>query len=285
MTVTALVLVLTSSVLHALWNLLAKRTGGGVVVVWLYGTTSAVLLTPPALYLIATAGSSSELGRSAFTLASALVHVVYFLVLQRGYALGDLSVVYPVARGTGPVLTTLAAIVLLGERPSLLALVGAALVALSVFALVQPSRASTDRSGRAVAYGLITGLLIAVYTICDKQAVGRHGVPPLIQQWATSLALAFFLAPWALRRSDAVRKQWRTSRYSIMAIGVLVPMAYILVLAAMRISPVSYVAPTREVSILIATIMGTHLLDEGQSRRRMAAAIAMVAGVVALALG
>src|SRR5690349_5799873 len=100
MTATALALVLTSSVLPALWNLLAKRAGGGAVLVWLYGTTSAVVLTPPALYLLATSGPPGGPDRFAFTAASALIHVVYFLMLQRGYQLGDLSVVYPVARGT-----------------------------------------------------------------------------------------------------------------------------------------------------------------------------------------
>jgi drug/metabolite transporter (DMT)-like permease len=214
-----------------------------------------------------------------------LIHVVYFIVLQRGYQLGDLSVVYPVARGTGPVLSTIAAISLLGERPSILALLGAILVALSVFALARPARTATNDARRAVAFGLLTGILIAAFTIFDKQAVGSYGVPPLIQQWGTSLGLAILLAPAALRRREEVRQQWRHHWREAVGIGILCPMAYILVLSAMAFSPVSYVAPAREISILFGTVMGTHIMKEGQSKRRIAAAVTMVLGMAALASG
>jgi drug/metabolite transporter (DMT)-like permease len=285
MTATALGLVLSAAVLHAAWNLLAKRAGGGAALVWLYGTASAALLTPLGVALLLL--RHPDLGPTglAYTLASALLHVAYFLMLQRGYEHGDLSVVYPVARGTGPVLSTVAAVALLGERPTPLALAGAALVATGVFVLARPERASAASSARAVGYGLLTGMLIAAYTICDKRAVAEFGVPPLVQQWATSLGLSALLAPWAFRHRRDVRVRWAASRREVIVIGVLIPTAYILVLAAMTVSPVSYVAPAREVSILFATLMGTHLLSEGRSGRRLAAAITMVVGVVALALG
>jgi len=285
MTATALVLVLAAAVLHATWNLLAKRAGGGAALVWLYGTASALLLTPPGLVRLAL--RRPDLGPTGlvYTAASAELHVAYFLALQRGYRHGDLSVVYPIARGTGPVLTTAAAVAILGERPSAPALLGAAFVAAGVFALARPERGAVASSGRAVAYGLLTGVLIAAYTICDKRAVGEYDVPPLMQQWATSLGLAALLAPWAWRHRGEVRGRWATSWREVVVIGVLVPAAYILVLSAMAISPVSYVAPAREVSILFATLMGTRFLSEGHSAMQVAAAIIMVVGVVALALG
>jgi drug/metabolite transporter (DMT)-like permease len=285
MTATALGLVLAAAVLHAAWNLLAKRAGGGAALVWLYGTASAVILTPPIVALFSLRRIDLGPIGLAYTLASAVLHVAYFLALQKGYEHGDLSVVYPVARGTGPVLSTIAAVALLGERPSLLALAGAGLVAVGVFVLTRPEQASAASSRGAVASGVLTGVLIAAYTICDKQAVSEYGVPPLVQQWGTSLGLSSLLAPWALRHRREVRVRWALSRREVVAIGVLVPTAYILVLAAMTISPVSYVAPAREVSILFASLMGTHLLSEGRSGRRLVAAVTMVVGVVALALG
>ncbi len=285
MTLTALGLVLAAAVLHAAWNLLAKRTGGGAALVWLYGTASAVILTPPSVALFSLRRPDLGPIGLAYILASAVLHVAYFLALQRGYEHGDLSVVYPVARGTGPVLSTLAAVALLGERPTPLALAGAALVATGVFVLARPEGKSTASSALAVGYGLVTGVLIAAYTICDKRAVAEFGVPPLVQQWATSIGLSGLLAPWALRHRQVIRGRWASSRSDVLAIGALVPAAYILVLAAMTVSPVSYVAPAREVSILFATLMGTHLLSEGRTGRRLAAAITMVFGVVALALG
>lgn len=284
MTVAALGLVLAAAFLHATWNLLAKRAGGGSALVWLYGTISAVLLTPPGVAMIVIRRPEIGAMGLAYTGASAILHVAYFLVLQKGYQLGDLSVVYPIARGTGPVLTTVAAVILLGERPSAVALMGAALVALGVFTLAKPDRQTAVHAGRTIAFGLLTGVLIACYTICDKRAVADYGVPPVLQQWACSLVLAVFLAPVAIRSRSEVRTRWLANRREILAIGVLVPAAYILVLAAMTISPVSYVAPAREISILFATLMGTQLLSEDHSGKLLAAATMMI-GVVALALG
>jgi drug/metabolite transporter (DMT)-like permease len=285
MTTTALGLVLIAAVLHALWNLIAKRVGGGVAFVWLYGMTSALLLSPLAGAQFFIQRPALSLVGLSFTLASAILHAGYFVVLQEAYREGELSVVYPVARGTGPVLSTAAAIAVLGERPSALALCGAVLVALSVFALAKPARASAGDVKRAITLGLVTGVLIAGYTVCDKQAVGPFGVPPLLQQWGASVGMSVILAPAALRRRAEIGHHLRQHGKAILAIGMLVPAAYILVLTAMSFTLVSYIAPAREVSILIGTVMGTHLLSEGQAGKRIAAAVVMMLGLAALALG
>ena len=285
MTATALGLVLIAAVFHALWNLMAKRAGGGPAFVWLYGTTSALLLSPLAVALFFVGHPQLSFVGMSFTFASAILHAGYFIVLQEGYREGELSVVYPVARGTGPVLSTIAAIAVLGERPSALALFGAILVALSVFALAKPTRSAAVDSKRAISFGVITGILIAGYTLCDKQAVGAYGVPPLFQQWGTSVGMSVMLAPLALKRRAEIRHHLQHHLTPVLAIGALVPTAYILVLTAMSFTPVSYIAPAREVSILFGTIMGTHLLSEGQAGKRIAAAVIMVFGLAALALG
>ena len=285
MTATALGMVLVAAILHALWNLMAKRAGGGPAFVWLYGTTSALLLSPLAIALLFVRQPQLSFVGISFTVASAILHAGYFIVLQEGYREGELSVVYPVARGTGPVLSTIAAIAVLGERPSALAIIGAILVALAVFALAKPARSSAAGTRRAITFGLITGVLIAGFTLCDKQAVGPYGVPPLLQQWGTSVGMSVILAPVALRRRAEIRHHLQHHLTPVLAIGVLVPTAYILVLTAMTFTPVSYIAPAREVSILFGTIMGTHLLSEGQAGKRIAAAMIMVFGLAALALG
>ena len=285
MTATALGLILTAAVLHASWNLLAKRAGGGPAFVWLYGTTSSLLLSPLAGGLIFVQHTRLAFLGLFFMFASALLHAAYFIVLQEAYRDGELSVVYPVARGAGPLLSTIAAILVLGERPSALALLGAGLVAVSVVALARPDRSRAADTKRAVMLGLVTGALIGAYTICDKQAVGQYGVPPLVQQWGTSVGMSALLAPLAFNRQVEIRHHIKRDLAVILAIGILVPMAYILVLTAMTFTPVSYIAPAREVSILFATIMGTHLLSEGRVARRIVAAVVMVFGLAALALG
>src|SRR5438045_3045408 len=129
MTGLAIVMVLASAFLHATWNLLAKRAGGGAALVWLYDAMALVLYLPVALLVVFLARPNFGLTEVVFMLGSALLHLGYFLLLQRGYQVGDLSLVYPLARGTGPVLSTTIAIAFFGERPSGLAVLGVLLVA------------------------------------------------------------------------------------------------------------------------------------------------------------
>ncbi len=110
-------------------------------------------------------------------------------------------------------------------------------------------------------------------------------IPPLLQSWVTTLVITGLLTPLALRRLDAVRAAWRDHWREALGVAVLTPLSYILVLTALVSTPVSYVAPAREISILIGAVLGARLLAEGDVRRRLIAAGAMVAGVVALALG
>lgn len=218
---------------------------------------------------------------------TAVIHAAYFLLLQRGYRAGDLSLVYPVARGTGPLLATLAAIALFSERPTWRALAGAAGVIGGIFfmALTRRDAQRAARHPEAVGFGLVTGLTIAGYTLWDKHAVAVLLIPPLLLDWAGNLGRTLLVSPYALHRWARVREVWRTRRLEVIAVGVLCPLSYILVLTALVFTPVSYVAPAREVSIVIGTLLGSHLLSEPHAARRLAGAAAIMLGVAALALG
>ena len=141
------------------------------------------------------------------------------------------------------------------------------------------------RSAETGFFALLTGTAIAGYTLWDKQAVGAAGLSPIVFYWGTNLVNALLLTPIALRRRADVRRAWTTSRRRAAAVGVLSPLAYILILYALARAPISYVAPARESSIVIGTLFGALLLHEPDIRRRLAAAGVIVAGVVALALG
>ena len=286
MTFFALVLVLAAAVFHATWNLLAKRVGdGGAVFVWLFGFCSLLIYAPLAVAVMLV--SSPHLGpvQLLFMFGSGVLHLGYFVLLQRGYAVGDLSLVYPLARGTGPLLATAAAIVLFGERPSFLVFVGIGLITVGVFVLTSESGSLRSGLGAGVVYGLLTGVFIAAYTIWDKQAVSALLIPPLLQSWATTLVMTLLLTPRAMNRRKEALALWRAHKLEVLGVAVLSPLSYILVLTALVFTPVSYVAPAREISILIGAAMGTHLLSEEDSTRRLLAAAAMVAGIIALALG
>lgn len=284
----ALALVLGAAFLHATWNLLAKRAGeGGVAFVWLCAVCMAGLYAPIALGYYLVADPRVDGAGLAFMLGSGVLHTCYFTVLQYGYRVGDLSVVYPLARGTGPMLSTAAAIVVLGERPTPAAVAGAALVCAGVVVLGATARgdAARDRVTSGAVFGLMTGGLIALYTLWDKHAVATLAVPPVVLDVAANLVRGTLLAPVAVRDRARVRSVWSDHRREIVGVAVLAPLAYILVLTALAVSPVSYVAPAREVSILIGTLFGVRLLKEGRLGMRLFGALAIVAGLVALALG
>lgn len=281
----SIALILVAALLHATWNLLAKRAGeGGVAFVWLFGALATVLYLPVAIGVVVWTDPELGLRQLAAIGGSALLHSCYFTVLQHGYRVGDLSVVYPLARGTGPLLSTAAAVLILGERPTLLALAGAAVVCVGVVSLgLAPG--SRSHAAQGVLFGLLTGGIIAVYTLWDKRAVTTAMVTPLLLDWGSNFGRTIVLTPFALRRKEIVRHFWRTHRLEAVGVAVLSPLAYILVLTALRVSPVSYVAPAREASILFGTIFGARLLGEGRPAARLAGAAAIVAGLAALALG
>jgi drug/metabolite transporter (DMT)-like permease len=282
----ALTLVLTAAVIHASWNLLVKRVGGGPTFIWLFGTLSIVFYSPFILLILLLQKPHFGPWQIVFIVGTGIIHIGYFLILQKGYRAGDLSLVYPLARGTGPTLATIGAIVILGERPSALGLAGAVIVIASLFIFTGgPGALRQGGSNAAVFYGLLTGVFIATYTLWDKHAVSVLLVPPLIQDMGSSAIRSIFLAPFAVRRPGEVRALWSKYRWEVIGVAVLSPLAYVLVLTAMSFTPVSYVAPAREISIVIGTLFGARLLSEGHASRRLIAAGAMVVGIAALALG
>ena len=283
MTPLALALVLVAAFAHAGWNALSKRAPGGAAFVWSQEAVGALAMIP-----VAAAGIwLDDDGRVSLAIvligvASGAAHTVYFVLLQRGYERGDLSLVYPLARGTGPIWATAGAIALLGERPGPLALVGTAAIAIGVVLLLATRGISR---GPALVYALLTGLLIGIYTIWDGHAVRGSHAEPLFYLLVTNFTIVLLLLPNAVRERDTVRMLLRDYRGIVVAVGLLSPFAYALVLFATRLAGVAYVAPAREVSILIGAAIGTHYFAERGGWQRIAGAAAIVGGVIALALG
>ena len=278
----ALLLVLVAAFAHAAWNLFAKTAEGGTTFVWLSALAGVVLYLPALVVALVVAPGRLGAVALGFMVGSGLLHSLYFVLLQRGYRDGDLSLVYPLARGTGPLLSTAAAVAFFAERPSPLALAGSALIVGAVLSLTARPRGS---AGAATAFALLTGVSIAAYTLWDKQAVGDQSVSPIIYLWGLQLVNTMVLSAWVLRRPERIVSTWRNSRRQVLGVGLLSPGAYILVLYALERAPVSYVAPAREVSILIATALGTTVLAEEGLGHRLVAAGGIVLGIAALAIG
>ncbi|HET9549123.1 MAG TPA: DMT family transporter [Candidatus Binatia bacterium] len=286
MTGLALMLILGAAVIHATWNLINKQASGHATFTWIVAVLSALFYAPATIAIIEIWQLKFSFVEVGMMAGSAALHTGYFLLLNQGYRVGDLSLVYPLARGTGPLLSTVAAIIFLGERPSVVAVVGALLIIGGVMVLAgNLARLRQSGTRDAVGYALITGLFIAAYTLWDKQAVSHFAIMPMVLDWGANLGRAILLTPFALRYSEEAVIEWREHKWEAVAVAILIPLSYILVLTAMSFTPVSYVAPAREISILIGTALGARLLAEGDTPRRLAAAGAMVLGIVALALG
>ena len=276
---------------HATWNIAMKRAGTsgtpfiaatllvGVVALAPFGVVSLVAEPPAqngALVVVLVVGSAA-------------LQLAYFLLLQRGYRLADVGVVYPVARGVGPLLSVIAAIVLLGERPGPIALSGALLVVTGVvvIGLAGARRASLDagRRVRGIRYGAAVGVVIAAYTLWDAAAVTLAGLAPVGYYWASMVVQLLVLGAIALRTPATAAETARAHPIAAVLVGVLSPLAYIAVLFAYQLAPVAIVAPAREVSVVLIALAGWMLFREPHPVRRILGSIVVIGGVALLALG
>ena len=242
----------------------------GVVLLWLYP------ISPPGYWL---------------ALTSAVMHVFYFVMLGRAYSRGDLSLVYPIAHGIGPMLVPVLAVLTLGERMALPAEFGIALIIAGIFLVSWwgrfreiLSRPSVFLRDAGVRYAVGTGLTITLYTLVDKRGV-EHS-QPFLYMYLITIGSAIGLAPYILPKYGlaSVKKEWRMNAWTILAAGLLVFLAYGLVLTGFSFSRVSYVAPAREVGILIGVLMGAFILKERFGRGRLLGSALIVSGLASIAL-
>ena len=288
MPLTALVLVLTAALLHAVWNIGAKKAGGDHHFVLMGALLISLLWAPVGLWFAL--DQLPRWGRLEWALvaASGLTHLLYFNVLLKGYREADLTVVYPVARGTGPLVASLAAIVVLGERPGWLGVAGVLAVTGGVFLVAGGTRIFTGRQPRVLAglgWGALTGILIAGYTVIDGYAVKRLAISPILVDYFGNLARIPFMLPVTLRDPAGFARSLRRWWPHALVMAVVSPAAYVLVLYAVQVAPLSHVAPAREVSMLFAALLGGRLLGEADRGLRLAGAALMAAGVILLAWG
>jgi uncharacterized membrane protein len=277
----AFILVAIAALAHSTWNLLAKRAAQSKHVIWFSSIAESVLFLPVAVWVTRTSTAPLNFKAAVFLFATGFLHILYFEALQRGYRVGDLSVVYPLARGTGPLLAFFGAIVALGERPSVVAVPGALMITGGVFLL--SGGFSVNRAG--LLWGMATGATIACYTLTDGYSVKVLLLSPFLVQYAGTIFRLVVFSARGWRERAAIPSEARLYWREALGIAVLLPMGYVLVLFAMRFAPVSHVAPIREMSMLIAAWFGARLLHERDMARRVTGSLLVAAGVAALALG
>lgn len=275
---TAIALVLVAACLHASWNLLAKRARDPFAFLWLAMLVATILLAPLAL-MRDPVSVSTAIGP---LVGSALVHGVYFVTLGEAYREGDLSTVYPIARGLGVALAPIGAALFFAEVPSAMAAGGIALVVIAIASMGRAAPGATRPSRRGVLLALATGPLIASYSVLDHHGVATADPIPFLA--LTTLGALTVSSPLAWRRREAIAREWRDRRAAVAFAAIASLGGYALVLFAFRLAPTAYVVAAREISIVIATLYGRFVLAERVPLARGLAAAGITAGVALVAI-
>jgi uncharacterized membrane protein len=295
----SLMLLLVSAVVHATAQSMIKGARDKLAFAWLMLGFASLAGLP----LLAGIGRIEARGW-VFVAASGTIEAFYYASLTKAYSLGDFSVVYPVSRGSAPLFTLAWSVFFLGERPSLSGVFGILLVVCGIYlvnlrSLSEWRRPFSEMKSGATPWAIATGVLISFYTTVDKS--GMRYFDPVTYLYLIFLVAFILLSPVVLRKDrrgslkDELTLEF--TRYApdgrrldprsclrVMLCSVLGFVAYCLVLAALKLSPASYVAPVREVSVVVGTWIGIRRLGERGSPMRFVSASLIVAGIAVIAL-
>lgn len=271
----AVALALIAATMHGTWNVLVKTSADPLITFYRSTLAAATIMTVPAVIaavVVRPAFSPAAMGLVAL---SAVLEVAYMWLLSSAYSRGELSVVYPIARGSAPLLAVVIGLGVLGEHLSSAQLIGVALLLVGILAVTLP-----QTSGRATLPALLTGVAIASYTAIDR--VGVRLTTPWFYGWvlivlmATGMAISIRVAA-RFRSAGATTHgvSWRRGA----AIGMISWGAYLLVLLALDLAPLAVVAPVREMAIVAVAVWGVWRLGERQ------AAVLKIAGAATTLLG
>lgn len=295
------VLVAGAAVLHVTWNVLLKTAGDPLLTAAAGLATAAAVLCPIALVAWFAIGRP-DVPPETFVLSvvSGLLEAIYFAFLAAAYRRGDLSLVYPLARGSAPLLAIAIGVLILGERLGLVGFLGVAALIAGILALQRPwryLRVSGREHGGAAGFALLTGITIAAYSAVDRVAV--RGTEPWIYAALIYATGTVFLSGyvWVYRRRRRIAAEANsavetrtTTAFSARRAGiggVITLVAYLLILTAFTVAPLTAVAPLRESAIVLASGWGALRLREADDRadavRRIGAAAFVVIGALLLA--
>jgi len=271
-----LALILTAAFMHAGWNYFAKHAGGSLTVLWMGACLSVIVVTPTAI-----AWQWGEpIGRESLDLAliSGVVHCGYWWGLARMYRHGEISLTYPIARGTGVLGTALGSMVFFHDRLSPLGGAGIASVCAGVLTLGYQRRAEPVRA-HAVLMALFTAATITGYSLIDDRGVDAMSPPTYLAIETAVGALLLGAIGWR-RVRPSLPATYRTHRRAIWIIAIASPLTYLIILFAYSLGPVGYVVAVREFSVVIAALLGAFLLKERLGAARRIGIALVVVGLI-----
>ena len=281
-------LIILSALLHSIWNLAAKTKHSIYAFSFSTALGETLLWSPLIFYIIFYTPEYSPATWSQeawiWGIVSAFIHTIYYVVLLHGYSVAPLSVVYPVARGSGSLLSALLAVSFFGEHISPLAVCGIVLIVLGIWFLPPRSQHQESRTEtlRGTWWGLLIGASIAAYTMVDAHSVKHLGTFPFTFDYMTCVLRVFMMLPLMKFHEITLAESWTKDRKPILVVAILSSVSYIMLLTAVQMAPLSRVAPAREISMLFGTFFGGSILKEGHMTRRMCGAAMIAVGVILL---
>lgn len=281
----ALALLLLSAIVHAVWNFLSKRSLDKQAFLWLALVVVSVLFWPVIFFY-----PLPSVTGWIYIVVSGVLEAAYFLLLGGAYQQGDLSLVYPLVRGSAPLFVTFFAVTLLREQVLAGAALGIFLIVLGIYVLhltslswrglLLPFESLRQRPSQL---GLLTGLATAASVVTDK--VGITYTSPLLYIYLVFVVSCVLMLPYMLRaRVKAVREEWRVNLRTVAAVGVMFTASYTLVLLALTTSKVSYVSPVREISVVFGALLGTLVLREPFAPSKVGGSALIFVGIVLVSL-
>jgi drug/metabolite transporter (DMT)-like permease len=269
----AFLLVILAATLHALWNFATKKVSGNLSVIWI-GLVLATIAIIPFLFFL----SPEQIFVTKtwpFILATGLIHAVYFFAVAKAYEHGDISIIYPLARGSGIAGTAIIACLLLQEEISFAGTVGILLISLGTLLL----GLTNIHQKRGIFFSLIVAVMIIGYSIVDKLGVGI--IHPLGYIFGLVLLTTVFLAPYILinKRQELLSTMKNTKKYSLI-IGLGSGGTYLIILFVFQMVQVSYVVATRELAVAIGALLGFIFLKEQFSAQKLLGIMGIVIGMI-----
>ena len=280
----AVLCIVVSGFLHAVWNLFTKKSGNPAIFLWLLQWVAIIFYLPWGL--VALANHPVPFPGWLFLMGGMVAHGGYVLLLSQIYIVGDMSQAYPMMRGVSPLLVPLLGTFVLDERLSVPGWIGVIGIILGIV-LLGSWRLGRDTRGRyrldykVMGLALAVGLAITTYTVLDK--ITLRYVPPVTLNDATNVGNLVALSLVVLR-SSVIKEEWQAHWKTIVVGGLISPGSYLLFLVALRLAPVAQVAPMREIGTVFGTILGIAVLKETDRTRRLVAAELITGGVILLGI-
>ncbi len=289
MSLFVLCLVMTSASIHVFWNALVKKCENKASFAWLTHLVSVGVFLLPA-FLLSRILHPGVINIQIMCLAaiSGGFEALYIITLYTAYGKGDLSIVYPLSRGVAPVFTLMAGSVIVGDSVSFTGGISVAVILAGLMSMSLSTRhASAEKHDwYSIILALLTGLMIAGYHLVDRRTMKLTDRPATLEYLFLMMScLLFYLSIWMVssqKRRKVIWREWVVNKKGVMIVGLCTPLAYFLIILALRYGNVTYITAGRNIGIVISVIVGAVLFHEPVGKRRIIGALIIALGVIGL---